>query len=350
MADVYISHFGENSQNIADSILNKLNKDGISCFSTPSEETDTSENALMSCKVFVIILNQAASYSKQVLDEISTACVRMNGSENITILPFQISDETISDEAMSYIGRLHWTEAFDGDIDKHIEDIIIKIKDAIKNGRSFKAEAFTIRPEQKNLYTADPAQEKVGRKSLLAVILPLALIIIAVIGAFYVIKSKKEPVTDNGSGIRYTLSTDSGAMTWTEDGNTYTGTISNGVLEGEGKAEYSNGSIYEGNFVSGAADGKGKCTFPNGNIYEGEWSNGKMSGYGKFYFAASGSVYEGMWENGLRNGAGKFVKSDGEIWEGTWKDDLEEGDFTITYADGTVEKYVFSAGNGKLIE
>ena len=105
MTDVYISHYKGNSQT-ADKIKNKLKDDNINCFSTPSEQGPDAENAIKECKVFVVVLNQAASYSKQVLDEISTACVRYNGDENITILPFQISDEPISSDAMNYIGRL----------------------------------------------------------------------------------------------------------------------------------------------------------------------------------------------------------------------------------------------------
>ena len=347
MTDVYISHFGENSQSIAENIKNKLSSDGTACFSTPAEKTEVSENALKECKVFVIVLNQAASYAKQVLDEISTACVRYNGGEDITILPLQISDEEISGEAMSYIGRLHWTEAFDGDTESHINNFVSKIGDALKTGRNNAPQAFTIKPEQKNLYTAEKGADNKGKINILLGAAAVIAVIAVIGGIVYALKNAKTETPSIEGGIQYTVSSD-GTTTWTEDGNTYTGTIENGVLAGEGKAEYANGSVYEGNFVNGAADGQGKCVFPNGNIYEGEWVDGKMTGYGKFYFAATGSVHEGMWENGLRNGEGKFTKADGEVWVGTWVDDLEEGDFTITYPDGTVEEYVFKDGSGSL--
>lgn len=345
MTEVYISCYGSKSQAIANKITAALTADGIECFSTPYTPSDAGAAALKECRVFIIILNQAASYSNQVLDEICTACVRYNGDENITILPFQISDEAISDEAMHYIGRLQWTEAFDGDIDTHISELAAKAKDALASGRIYTQQSFVIKDTPVNLYTAAQKSKNLNSRNKAMLTVVVVLMVAIFFFTFFYMHNKAKAYT----GTQYTVSSD-GTTSWTEDGNTYTGFISNGALNGPGKAVYSNGSVYEGNFVDGAADGKGKCTFPNGNVYDGEWSNGKMNGYGVFTFSSSGSVFEGMWENGRRNGKGKFTTADGEVWEGTWKDDLEEGDFTITSPDGTAEKYVFTNGEGKLTE
>ena len=334
MTDVYISHFGERSQSIAQSISDKLTSEGISCFSTPAQDGESAKNALMQCRVFVIVLNQAASYSKQVLDEISTACVRLHGGENISILPFQISDETVSDDAMSYIGRLHWTEAFDGDMDKHILAFVSKIKDCLKDGGG-QTSAEPAERHGGNLYTAASEKDapKKSKTGVIVSMVALSLLLTAV-GLFYAFKGQKkadtQAQTDTTSyeqvAARYGIKLD-GNEAWEENGVTVIGKKVNGTAEG--------------NCIK-------LC--PNGSTYIGAVSGGIAEGYGIFTFADSGSVYYGMWSHNLRNGQGKFVKKDGETWEGTWVDDYEEGDFTITYADGTVEKYIFKDGNGALVE
>ena len=326
LTDVYLTYH-ESSKEIADKITARLKKDGIGAVSSdPGKIKD--------CKVFIILLNQAASYSKEILDEISTACVRYHGGEDIAIMPFQVSDETVSPEAMSYIGKIRWTEAYEGDMDFHIDRLAKNISSMLGTKVETKLQNEEVESKGENLYTASDT-EKSKKTPVLGIVIGCVIIIALVaFGLVYANKSKNKPdavqevlgISTQDIAARYGVTLD-GNEAWEENGVTMIGKKVNGTIEGNGIKLY-----------------------PNGSTYIGAFKNVIAEGYDIFTFADSGSVYYGEWADNYRNGKGKFVKKDGETWEGTWVNDYENGDFTITYADGTVEKYVFKDGNGELVE
>ncbi|MDD2917262.1 MAG: hypothetical protein PHH70_05450 [Candidatus Gracilibacteria bacterium] len=58
------------------------------------------------------------------------------------------------------------------------------------------------------------------------------------------------------------------------DGNTYSGEVKNGKLEGKGKYTLKSKDVYEGDFKNGNFEGKGKYTYENnGYTEEGIWKN-----------------------------------------------------------------------------
>lgn len=129
---------------------------------------------------------------------------------------------------------------------------------------------------------------------------------------------------------------------FTDDGE-YSGEVSDGLPNGEGRMEYDSGDVYEGSFSAGKREGYGIYTFANGDRYEGNFSADTMSGEGSFYFA-SGDIITGEFENGLPNGGCVCTYSDGNVYTGSMKDGVRSGYGIFTFANG--DKYEGSFENG----
>lgn len=88
--------------------------------------------------------------------------------------------------------------------------------------------------------------------------------------------------------------------TITYDGGklSYTGSVVNHRLNGQGKLTYDNGDVYEGGFDNGVFTGKGTFTSHQGWTYEGSFQNGLADGQGKLTTKAK-KVYEGTFKQGI---------------------------------------------------
>ncbi len=150
-----------------------------------------------------------------------------------------------------------------------------------------------------------------------------------------------------------------------DDGTSYTGNWSNGMLNGKGKCTYPNGNVYEGEWKNDQRYGQGKMMFSNGDMYEGKWKYGERNGQGTYTWPngavytgqwvddqmkgkgkmiyADGGFYEGEWEDSKRNGFGTLVNKDIR-YEGNWRDGNAQGEFVLYYADGRVAEAVFEQG------
>ena len=161
------------------------------------------------------------------------------------------------------------------------------------------------------------------------------------------------------------------------DGHTYTGSMRNGKMNGEGKFVWQDGTVYEGKFRKNEITGSGKYTWPDGTMYEGEVKDGIRNGKGKFTNPNERYEYEGEWKNGLRHGRGilrykledkpedkpevfcgyegewregeksghgKYVYPSGNYYEGEWLHNLRNGKGTMYWkliaSKSTNEKYV----------
>ena len=157
--------------------------------------------------------------------------------------------------------------------------------------------------------------------------------------------------------------------TLTLEEGTYTGGVTDGKPDGQGKMEYTNGQVYEGEWKDGVRSGQGRCTWPDGGYYDGEWANDKWNGQGTNYMGgskdvdyyvggfadgkrnghgiftwASGDSIETEWVNGVINGKGTYTWSNGTVAAGEWVDGEWDGEWTITFADGTVETRKYDHG------
>ncbi len=141
------------------------------------------------------------------------------------------------------------------------------------------------------------------------------------------------------------------------NGNVYTGFVTNGVYEGQGKMIYANGRTYEGNWKFGKRNGYGILRYKSGNIeYEGEWKEDKRHGQGTSYgiignkyvgnfandskfgkgvsYTSSGDSTVAVWRSGYYDCTGTKYYKNGETLTGTWVGGYKEGKFIHTYPNG----------------
>ena len=126
--DVFISHHVATCGHIAEAIANKLESMGIRCWycGRDIQGGDYATEIMMalnSCKVFLLILNRAASESQHVLNELDAATVRLTKSEPITIMPFVVAGEEITLAAQYYLRRHHWIDAINPPMYVRIEEL-----------------------------------------------------------------------------------------------------------------------------------------------------------------------------------------------------------------------------------
>lgn len=130
--DVFISYHFNSSRSITEIICNCLEENSIRCWYAPRDVqkayAKSISDAIRACKVFLLVLNKESSFSPDVLNEINLAFEKLRKGEDITILPFQIADEEISDDARYYIGRLHWIDAVTPPIEKRVKELMFRIK------------------------------------------------------------------------------------------------------------------------------------------------------------------------------------------------------------------------------
>ena len=123
--DVFISYQHE-SKLFADAICTALERNKIKCFYAPRDTdggtyADQLVEAIESCKVLVLILDNKSSESSHVMAEVREAF-----EMNKTIIPFKISSE-ISRGMYYYIGNSHWIDAMNGDLTLAIDELVEKV-------------------------------------------------------------------------------------------------------------------------------------------------------------------------------------------------------------------------------
>lgn len=121
------------------------------------------------------------------------------------------------------------------------------------------------------------------------------------------------------------------------DSSVYTGAISNGLFNGQGKLEWRNGDIYQGTFIDGLISGKGQIKNISGEEYSGDFASGLYEGKGKLRTTA-GDEYEGDFKNGNFHGEGVFKAKNGVVFKGQFKDGVASGQGTITWTNGSTYK------------
>eukprot|EP01017_Pseudomicrothorax_dubius_P034044 TRINITY_DN4621_c0_g1_i4.p1 TRINITY_DN4621_c0_g1~~TRINITY_DN4621_c0_g1_i4.p1 ORF type:complete len:825 (+),score=152.41 TRINITY_DN4621_c0_g1_i4:18-2492(+) len=136
---------------------------------------------------------------------------------------------------------------------------------------------------------------------------------------------------------------------------------------------YPNGSLYEGETnAEGLRHGQGTFYYLSGGRYTGSWSNGKIEGIGTLFYPSGAIAYEGEWRNGKFNGTGilynetpssikiesyenlEMAVSDGWIsYKGEFCDDTRDGFGEVQFSDGSCFRGHFTGdkinGRGVLI-
>ena len=118
----------------------------------------------------------------------------------------------------------------------------------------------------------------------------------------------------------------------------YTGSLHYGILESESDKPctivFPNGTSYTGTMKQNQITGEGVYKFPNGSTYTGQVLNGLRNGYGTFT-SQNGIQYEGEWRKGLKHGKGKIIQGN-MCLEGTWKNGVIDGPGRIKWKSGNI--------------
>ena len=129
--DVFISHHTNSSIHIVEGIVNKLEANGIKCWYAPRDTAGdyagSIADAIEECRVFLLVLNKAASESPHVLNELNLVTERLSAGDEVDIIPFHTADTDISNKARYYIGRMHWLDAMTPTIYDRIDELVEKV-------------------------------------------------------------------------------------------------------------------------------------------------------------------------------------------------------------------------------
>lgn len=122
--DVFISYHMDSSTDIVEKISAALDGVGISNWYAKQDiaggYAGVIIDAIMECKVFLLILNQYSSVSAHCLNEINAVFDRLSRRENVVILPFRIDKCELSKDAYYYLGRIRM---FDGSLPPEMERV-----------------------------------------------------------------------------------------------------------------------------------------------------------------------------------------------------------------------------------
>jgi len=116
-------------------------------------------------------------------------------------------------------------------------------------------------------------------------------------------------------------------------GGTYSGTVLNGLANGQGTGTCSDGRKYVGEYKDGKMHGRGTYTFADGENYVGEFRDDKRNGQGINSFA-NGDRYVGEWKDSEYHGQGTFTFANGDKYVGEWRESKYHGRGIKTTADG----------------
>ena len=128
------------------------------------------------------------------------------------------------------------------------------------------------------------------------------------------------------------------------NGDVYTGTFTDGKLEGKGTLKTASGNSYDGNFAGGQPSGSGTMKYANGSTYTGSWADGQRSGSGTVNYA-NGDKFSGSFAADLRDGSGTYTWANGTTYRSTWKAGKARKGGTYSYTDAGVKEGLSAGGN-----
>lgn len=105
-----------------------------------------------------------------------------------------------------------------------------------------------------------------------------------------------------------------------ENGTTYNGGMTDGVLTGEAQIEYSNGDVYSGDVVNGRKSGQGTYTWISGASYDGDWAEDRMDGQGTYFYSSEENGYKltGKFDSGKPDGECTYYVTSSEYYKTDW--------------------------------
>lgn len=132
MCDVFISYKFE-SIDLVKKIVNVLEKNNIKCWYAPRDVgtgvyAEKIVEAINNSKIFLLVLDEKANKSKQVLNEVNIVSKVMNNTE-IEIIPFKLTNDDINMSIDYYTSRFQWVDGVNVDLEKSVLILLNRIKE-----------------------------------------------------------------------------------------------------------------------------------------------------------------------------------------------------------------------------
>lgn len=112
----------------------------------------------------------------------------------------------------------------------------------------------------------------------------------------------------------------------------YEGSIENSIFDGQGKMIYNDGSVYEGDFKQGIREGNGVIIWPDGSKYWGEFKKDEINGEGEYAWV-NGYTYKGGVQSGIFQGQGYIKAPNGSSYNGQFHNGVYHGKGTFSWGN-----------------
>lgn len=142
--DLFISYATEN-KDIADYLVEKIEKRGYKCFIAPRNIRTGAEYAveiirgISNSTAVLLVFSSKSDKSHYVLREINSAV-----SRNRPIIPLRIEDFLPSEAMEFYLGPTHWLDAFPKVLDVHLDKVVSIFTSMSNSTMEVETEGFTI--------------------------------------------------------------------------------------------------------------------------------------------------------------------------------------------------------------
>lgn len=142
--DLFISYASEN-KDIADYIVERIERRGYRCFIAPRDIQTGSEYAveiirgISNSTAVLLVFSSKSDKSHYVLREINSAV-----SRNRPIIPLRIEDFLPSEAMEFYLGPTHWLDAFPDILDVHLDKVVNIFSGMNKTVPDSKHESYSI--------------------------------------------------------------------------------------------------------------------------------------------------------------------------------------------------------------
>jgi hypothetical protein len=126
--DVFISYSSKDKA-VADAVCAKLESEKIRCWIAPRDVPPGQSwagsiiEALNESKVFVLVFSDGSNQSSQVVREVGEAV-----DNGVPIVPLRIEDVELSREMRYYIKSIHWLDAMNPPLEKHLQKLSNSVK------------------------------------------------------------------------------------------------------------------------------------------------------------------------------------------------------------------------------
>ena len=125
--DVFVSHSSKDKLT-ADAVVHYLEERKVRCWIAPRNITPGDEwaagimDGIKSCKMLLLIFCENSLKSKQVLREVNQAF-----KHELSVVPFRVENVVPEGSFSYYLDDVHWLDAFDGELDGHLEKLYVFI-------------------------------------------------------------------------------------------------------------------------------------------------------------------------------------------------------------------------------